>query len=71
MGQGSGRYKKGWEVRLLVYTAEELAEVRTLLARCGLRAGEPYAKGQRTVQPVYGELAVACFDEWLRVTVGV
>src|SRR5688572_16940198 len=59
--EGYRLYKKGWEVRIVVENAAELAEVRQLLAAVGLTPGSAYAKGPRIVQPVYGKEAVERF----------
>jgi len=55
------RYKKGWEVRLVLTSEDELEEARHLLAKAGLTAGRPFAKHNRWVQPVYGKEAVEFF----------
>jgi hypothetical protein len=56
-------YKKGYEVRLVLNTREELAQARRLLAQAGLRAGRPFAKHRRIVQPIYGREALERFLE--------
>lgn len=48
------RYKKGPEVRFVVYSSTELAEVRRLLRRLELSPGRPYPKHSQTVLPLYG-----------------
>ncbi len=58
---GSQRYKKGWEVRLLVRDARELAQVRRALAAAGFRLARPFQKHNRIAQPVYGKAAVEAF----------
>ncbi len=58
---GSQRYKKGWEVRLVVRDARELAEVRRALAAAGFRLARPFQKYGRIAQPVYGKAAVEAF----------
>jgi len=58
---GSQRYKKGWEVRLLVRDSKELAEVRRALAAAGFHPGRPFQKHKQIAQPVYGKAAVEAF----------
>ncbi|MGD9523386.1 MAG: hypothetical protein AB7N73_05700 [Gemmatimonadales bacterium] len=58
---GSTRYHKGDEVRLVVRTRAELARIRQLLALFGLRPGQPFRQVNRLVQPVYGREAVGWF----------
>ena len=60
---GSTRYHKGDEVRLVVRTRAELARIRQLLALFGLRPGQPFRQVNRLVQPVYGREAVGWFKE--------
>lgn len=52
------RYKKGWEVRLVVDSEDELAAVRQSLVRLGVAPGAPFRKHHRIVQPVYSRAAV-------------
>ncbi len=54
-------YKKGYEVRLVVQTEAELAELRRWLARAGFKPAKPFVKGNQLVQPVYGRAAVEWF----------
>jgi len=58
------KYKKGWEVRLVLKTQEELDEVRGLLAQAGLKAAKPFKKSKRWAQPIYGKEAVELFLQW-------
>ena len=58
---GPATYKKGFEVRLIVASQEALREVRHLLGAAHLRAGKPYRKHSRLVQPVYGKDALDWF----------
>jgi len=55
-------YHKGYEVRLVVKTESELAFVRQLLTQIGFKAGKPFQKHNRIVQPVYGKSAVEWFS---------
>ena len=59
-------YRKGWEVRFVLESEKEVAEVRRLVQRLGLRPGGSYRKRNQWVQPIYGELAVKMFSSWLR-----
>ena len=58
MGQ---KYKKGYEVRLVGKTRAELTQIRRLLRRVGFKAGKPFEKHSRIVQPIYGKAAVEWF----------
>jgi hypothetical protein len=60
------KYKKGWEVRLVVRTREETEQLRPLVAVAGFRAGKPFAKAKQWVLPVYGEAAASQFEEWAK-----
>ncbi len=55
-------YKKGWEVRLVVKSDEELERVRRMLAQAGLKPGRPFKKARQWALPVYGKQAVAFFE---------
>ncbi len=58
MGQ---KYKKGYEVRLVVKTWREVMRIRQLLHCVGFKAGRPFKKHSRIVQPIYGKAAVEWF----------
>jgi hypothetical protein len=58
---GTDKYKKGWEIRLVAKTKDELYLIGELLDEVGLKKGEPFKKGKLTVQPVYGKQAVEWF----------
>lgn len=58
---GSSLYKKGFEVRLVLTSEEELREARRLLEVVGLRPGKPFRKNSRFVQPIYGRSALDWF----------
>ena len=60
---GANKYKKGWEVRLVAKTKDELYLISELLDEVGLKKGKPFKKGNLTVQPVYGKQAVEWFHE--------
>jgi hypothetical protein len=53
-----GQYKRGWEVRFVVDSEDELTAVRNALAHVGLTPGAPFKKRARLVQPVYGSAAI-------------
>ena len=53
-----GEYKKGWELRIILESNEELARVRRLLRAAGLEPARPFAKRRQWIQPVYGRDAV-------------
>lgn len=52
------RYKKGDEVRLVAASDSELAEIRALLRRAGIKPARPFRKGNTWRQPVYGVAVV-------------
>lgn len=54
-------YRRGYEVRLVVETHGELAQIRQLLRQVGFKAGAPFKKHNRIVQPIYGKAAVEWF----------
>lgn len=56
--EGWTTYKKGYELRIVVRTQEELRQVRRLLNEAGISPGKPFRKAQQWVQPVYGREAV-------------
>ena len=61
------KYKKGYEVRLVASSEEELENIRQLLQQSGFNLGKPYLKRVQYkkrvqfVQPIYGKLAVDWF----------
>jgi len=58
------RYKKGWEVRLVLKSEEELEEARHLVEQAGLKAGKAFKKYKQYAQPIYGKGAVDLFSRW-------
>jgi hypothetical protein len=54
-------YKKGFEVRLVVATQRELVKLRQVIHKVGFKAGRPFQKHRRLVQPIYGKAAVEWF----------
>ncbi|MBI4583874.1 MAG: hypothetical protein HY717_07605 [Planctomycetes bacterium] len=59
-------YKKGDEVRLVAGSRAELAAIRRLLRRIGLKPARPFPKGGQYRQPIYGREAVAFFLKMVR-----
>jgi hypothetical protein len=59
--QQDAKYKKGYEVRLVVKTEDELTLIRHWLEQVGLKPGKPFRKHNRLVQPIYGKAAVEWF----------
>jgi hypothetical protein len=55
------RYKKGWEVRLILKSPEELDEAGRLLASVNLQPGRPFMKSRQYALPIYGRKAVDFF----------
>lgn len=53
--EGHVAYKKGWEVRLVLYDENEVAEVRRLIERAGMRPAKVFQKHQCWIQPIYGK----------------
>ncbi len=56
--EGWKEYKKGYELRIVVKTQEDLKRVRKLLQDARIKPGKAYRKAQQWVQPVYGKQAV-------------
>ena len=56
-------YKKGYEVRLVADTTEELEYIQHLLRLAGFEPGQPFAKAKQWRQPLYGRAAVERFLE--------
>lgn len=56
--EGWGSYKKGYELRIVVKSQEDLKQVRKLLQDASIKPGKAYRKAQQWVQPVYGKAAV-------------
>lgn len=53
--EGKGSYKKGYELRFVVCSEEELAELRQCLQNAGFKPSAPFRKSTRILQPVYGK----------------
>lgn len=58
------KYKKGYEVRLVASSLDELRQIQELLIEAGLSFGRPYLKARRIVQPIYGR---ANFERFLEL----
>ncbi|MBI4729708.1 MAG: hypothetical protein HY775_09460 [Acidobacteria bacterium] len=58
---GSSTFKKGWEVRLVADTEDELWLLRSCLLVVGFSPGASFRKVRRRVLPVYGRSAVEWF----------
>jgi hypothetical protein len=58
--EGCQKYKKGYEVRLVLKQGE-LLQVRRLLKQLGFRPGKKFLKNRRVIQPVYGRSTVEWF----------
>ena len=56
-------YKKGYEVRLVADTREELRYIQHLLRLAGFEPGQPFGKAPRLRQPLYGRAVVERFLE--------
>ena len=56
--EGWSAYKKGYELRIVVKSQDELRQLRKLLQDASIKPGKAYRKAQQWVQPVYGKLAV-------------
>lgn len=61
LDEGHATYKKGWEVRLVLYSSSEVDEARRLIERAGMRPGRVFQKHQCWIQPIYGQEAVMRF----------
>ena len=58
-------YKKGYEVRLVLESADELAAVRSALEELDFKLAASFQHGRRVAQPIYGKKSVARFCEML------
>jgi hypothetical protein len=56
--EGWSSYKKGYELRIVVKTQQDLRNVRRLLQDASFKPGKAYRKAQQWVVPVYGKEAV-------------
>ena len=55
------KYKKGYEIRLTVYSEEELQVVIRTLRMYRVVFGKQFAKGKRFIIPIYGKDTVKRF----------
>ncbi len=62
----TGTYKMGYEIRLVALSKRELTEIRRAIREVGLKAGKPFAKGNRWIQPIYGRGAMDQFVAWIK-----
>lgn len=56
--EGWGSYKKGYELRIVVKSQDDVKKLRKLLQDSHIKPGKAYRKAQQWVQPVYGKQAV-------------
>jgi hypothetical protein len=54
-------YRKGYEIRIAAGSPAEVRELSRLLRAAGFTPGKPFAKGRRTIVPVYGYESVERF----------
>lgn len=57
--EGYGSYKKGYELRIVVRSQDDIRKLRRLLNEQGITAGKAFRKAQQWVVPVYGRNAVS------------
>jgi hypothetical protein len=56
--EGWVAYKKGYELRIVVKTQDDLKKLRRLLLDAGIQPGKAFRKAQQWVVPVYGKAPV-------------
>ena len=62
-------YKKGYEIRLVLESKEEVTAVQRALKKFQFRLSAPYEHGRhRIIQPIYGKKAVARFCDLLSLS---
>jgi len=69
--QGSMKYKKGEEIRLVANREAERVQIQRLLKRAGFKAGRPFRKSKHGTQvciPIYGREQVAGFVKMVEET---
>lgn len=59
--EDSRSYRKGYEVRLVANSPDELDHIQGLLREAGFRVAKPFRKGRQHRQPVYGYRQVSRF----------
>ncbi len=57
------KYKKGFEVRIVVEDDTEYQELIQALCICDITAGRPYAHHSYWIVPIYGKKQVEWFEE--------
>lgn len=57
--EGWGTYKKGYELRIVVKSQDDLKKLRRLLLDAGIQPGKAYRKARQWVVPVYGKVYVS------------
>lgn len=58
------KYKKGYELRIVVRSVDDVERVSAALIELGFKPGKPFEKARQFVVPVYGPEAV---ELWSRV----
>jgi len=56
--EGYDSYKKGYELRIVVKSNDDMRKLRRLLNEEGITPGKAFRKAQQWVVPVYGKTAV-------------
>lgn len=56
--EGWNAYKKGYELRIVVKTQNDIKTLRRLLLDAGINPGKAFRKARQWVLPVYGKQAV-------------
>ena len=63
------KYKKGYEIRLVLNTQREPSRepvtVRRILRKVGIKPAKAFKKHNRWVQPIYGKKIIESFHRWL------
>lgn len=58
-------YKKGYEIRFVAHSIDELNELCSNIQAVGLKSGRPFAKSRRWILPIYGREAIELFVKWV------
>lgn len=59
--EDSRSYRKGYEVRMVANSEDELSRIQDLLREAGFRVARPFRKGRQHRQPIYGYRQVSRF----------
>ena len=59
--EGSAKYKKGAEIRLVLKSQAEVDAAYHALIQLALKPGAPFAKAKQLVLPIYGKKKVTRF----------